>query len=371
MPLEREKTQHDKLNAICPYFTMFPLSFPLKILQAHASKRDLVLDPFCGRGTTNFAARMLGLRSFGIDANSLAVAVTNAKMADVTPSQVVRAAKRILEERKPARHVPEGEFWRWAFESKTLAQICKLREALLDGQMRRPIRSALAGVLLGALHGPLSKGQPSYFSNQCPRTYAPKPRYAVKFWKRHHLKAPQIDVISVIKNRSERYYKDAPKFVPSRAFLGDSRYKRSFRALDDTLAKWVVTSPPYYGLRTYVPDQWLRNWFLGGPPAVDYSTAMQVRHSSQEDFIEDLRRVWRHSASVCRDGASLVVRFGSINDRNVGNPLEMIKASLQGTDWRILTAKPAGAASKGRRQATSFGTNSDPISEFDVWSRLG
>jgi hypothetical protein len=32
-----------------------------------------------------------------------------------------------------------------------------------------------------------------------------------------------------------------------------------------------LTSPAYYGLRTYVADQWLRNWFLGGPAYVDYS----------------------------------------------------------------------------------------------------
>ena len=44
------------LNGICPYFTMFPLDFPLGILGRRAKPDDRVLDPFCGRGTTNFAA---------------------------------------------------------------------------------------------------------------------------------------------------------------------------------------------------------------------------------------------------------------------------------------------------------------------------
>jgi hypothetical protein len=55
------------LNAVCPYFTMYPLSFPLKILQRHAQPESWVLDPFCGRGTTNYAARLLGLPTIGID----------------------------------------------------------------------------------------------------------------------------------------------------------------------------------------------------------------------------------------------------------------------------------------------------------------
>ena len=50
---------------------MFPLDFPLGILKAHARPNARVLDPFSGRGTTNFAARVLGLRTIGIDASRL------------------------------------------------------------------------------------------------------------------------------------------------------------------------------------------------------------------------------------------------------------------------------------------------------------
>ncbi len=61
-----------RLNTICPYFTMFPLSFPFKVL-CNAQKTDLVYDPFCGRGTTNYAARLLGIKSYGVDSNSFAL----------------------------------------------------------------------------------------------------------------------------------------------------------------------------------------------------------------------------------------------------------------------------------------------------------
>ena len=80
----RELTEpRHSLNAVCPYFTMFPLSFPLWALK-HASPRAVVLDPFCGRGTSNYAARYLGLRSYGIDTSPVAVAIAKAKLADAT-----------------------------------------------------------------------------------------------------------------------------------------------------------------------------------------------------------------------------------------------------------------------------------------------
>jgi hypothetical protein len=57
------------LNAICPYYTMFPLAFPLGVLKRRGQPKQWVLDPFCGRGTTTFAARLLGLPSVSLDSN--------------------------------------------------------------------------------------------------------------------------------------------------------------------------------------------------------------------------------------------------------------------------------------------------------------
>ena len=100
-----------RLNAICPYFTTFPLDFPLGILTTHARQNARVLDPFCGRGTTNFAARLLGLRTIGIDASGVATATTQAKLVAPTPGEVIDAAKAILRGPRRTVRTPEGEFW--------------------------------------------------------------------------------------------------------------------------------------------------------------------------------------------------------------------------------------------------------------------
>jgi DNA modification methylase len=71
------------LNAICPYFTMFPLEYPLRVLKKHRVDMPVVMDPFCGRGTTLFAARTLGLASRGIDSSPVAVAIARAKLVAV------------------------------------------------------------------------------------------------------------------------------------------------------------------------------------------------------------------------------------------------------------------------------------------------
>lgn len=363
-----EAAQGIVLNAVCPYFTMFPLDFPIRILRSRAKKNEHVLDPFCGRGTTNFAARLLGLRSLGIDSSPVAAAITATKLASAKPDEIVKEAEEIIGSGVSGPR-PEGEFWQRGYHAGVLNKICRLRAGLLQ-DCSTDARWALRGIILGALHGPRTKGLPSYFSNQCTRTYAPKPTYATNFWRSRGWVPPEVDVLDIIRRRAERYFsEDLPQSLGD-VHLGDSRQEEPFGSSAHNEFAWIITSPPYYGMRTYIPDQWLRIWFLGGPDTVSYSSNGQIIHSSPDNYASELRQVWQNSAKVCRDGARLVIRFGGIRDRHV-DPLDLVKRSLKGSDWTIQTIRQAGLATKGKRQADSFlRKRSSPMMEYDVWARL-
>src|SRR5438445_820978 len=118
------------LNGICPYFTMFPLGFPLRILRQRAAPGEWVLDPFCGRGTTNYAARLLGLPSLGIDSSPVAAALAAAKLANTTPEEIAAAALRVLEEVPEPPEFPGGGFWEWSHHPEVLRTLCRFREGL-------------------------------------------------------------------------------------------------------------------------------------------------------------------------------------------------------------------------------------------------
>ncbi|CAH0273022.1 hypothetical protein SRABI111_03731 [Pseudomonas carnis] len=353
------------LNGICPYFTMFPLEFPQRILK-RARKGDLVLDPFCGRGTTGFAARIAGLSSMGVDASPVASAITASKLVFVSAEEVINEARSILYS-YPEVPTPQDEFWQWAYHPDVLQSICRLRQALLE-DCSTTNRQALRGILLGALHGPQQKTIQSYFSNQCPRTYAPKPRYATNFWKERGMYPAKVDVLEVIARRALRYYTHQIKTVGV-ARLGDSREPESLEPhLSGRKYSWIITSPPYYGMKTYIPDQWLRNWFVGGTSSVQYESPLQLLHGGPEIFSSDLNKVWRNSAAVAADNARLVIRFGGISDRRA-DPVVLIKSSLNESGWKVTRIKTAGTAMEGKRQADSFlRVKSNPVVEIDVWA---
>ena len=361
-----------RLNAICPYFTMFPLDFPLGVLEGQATDGECVLDPFCGRGTTNFAARLLGLESIGVDVSRVAVAATRSRLVAPTPEEIVDATRDILEGRKEKADVPDGEFWRWAYHEEVLQDLCLLRAALLKGRVGKAVAAALRGIILGALHGPVGRTKRSYFSNQCPRTYAPKPRYSVKFWSERKLLPPQVDVIDIIGERARRYYGTSPRRVPGTVVEGDSRNPCTLdRACRSTKRiSYVITSPPYYGLKTYLPDQWIRNWFLGGPSTVEYAKRGQLSHRGRNEFIADLREVWANVGQYCKQGAKLVVRFGSIGDRPLEDPARLVVESLDGTGWSATGIRHADNAANGKRQAYTFRRKlANARDEVDVWAQ--
>ena len=115
------------LNAICPYFTMFPLEYPVGIIRKHRRQSPVVVDPFCGRGTTIYAARKAGLHSYGFDVSPIAVAIARAKLASASAEGILRLAG-VHCETEP-QHIPDQPFFRRAYSTKPLRSFAAYEKA--------------------------------------------------------------------------------------------------------------------------------------------------------------------------------------------------------------------------------------------------
>jgi len=358
------------LNAICPYYTMFPLEFPLKILKrVHDVNR--LLDPFCGRGTSIYAARVMGIESWGIDSSPVAVAIAQAKLSKGNIKDALSLASKILAEESDTQ-LPIGEFWSRAFHPKVLKDICRLREGLLRKRSEAAI--LLRALCIGCLHGPLIKDKknPSYFSNQMPRTFAPKPDYAVRYWKRNKLRPPQLSVLQVLTKKASRLQTEWLPTVgsPRNIINGDSQKKSSFSPLPGEI-DLVITSPPFFGMDMYVADQWLRNWFLGGADTAYGDKPPQLSHKDADSFSRSLRRVWDNVGDLAGQRMDLYIRFGSIPSYEV-NALAVLRDSLTSSrhEWRIVSTRMANNAGQGKRQADQMNVQSESLTEYDIHAVL-
>ncbi|KSU83000.1 MULTISPECIES: DNA methyltransferase [Rhodococcus] len=347
---------------------MFPLEFPLARL-ARARKGQWVLDPFCGRGTTMFAARLRGLNSVGIDASPVAAAIAAAKVARADRIAVETLAIQLLQTSPAPTSVPSGEFWEWAYHPKTLIEMCALREQLANIASDHEDAAVLRAIVLGILHGPLTKAVPTYLSNQMPRTYATKPNAAVKFWQTRAMRPPYVNVLDAVLRRIRYTLADVPREHGGDIYCGESsdvlqRLQHSF--------DWVVTSPPYFRMYTYMPDQWLRSWFLGGPPFVEYTTDNQLRHTSVDIFVSDLASVWASAAERSNPQARMAIRFGALPSVDAKlSPENLLRRSLEESGrWKVTRVRDSGQPNSQARQSSQMGKAGTYADEVDVLARL-
>ncbi len=97
------------------YPTQKPLALLERILAASSNEGDVVLDPFCGCGTTVHAAQKMGRRWIGIDITHLAIGLIQRRLIDAFPQaafEVLGVPKDIGGARELARSDKyQFQFW--------------------------------------------------------------------------------------------------------------------------------------------------------------------------------------------------------------------------------------------------------------------
>ena len=98
------------------YPTQKPVALLERILAASSNEGDVVLDPFCGCGTTVHAAQKMGRRWLGIDITHLAIGLIQRRLTDAFPMatyDVVGVPKDLGAAQKLAE-ADKYEFQKWA-----------------------------------------------------------------------------------------------------------------------------------------------------------------------------------------------------------------------------------------------------------------
>jgi len=75
------------IHYVHPYFASFSPIIPRHFISTLTEKGAVVLDPFCGSGTTLIEAKLLGRNSVGIDVNPLACLITKVKTRVLSTAQ--------------------------------------------------------------------------------------------------------------------------------------------------------------------------------------------------------------------------------------------------------------------------------------------
>ncbi len=240
-------------------------------------------------------------------------------------------------------------FFRRAYQAETLRQILYLRGML---QWRRNSKHRfIAALLLGHLHGESQRSN-HYLSNQMPHTISTKPDYSLRYWRDGDLWAPRRDVFELLRDRADFRVEDSLPERMGRVALGDARRASSVFSDYKAQVAAVVTSPPYLDVTNFEEDQWLRLWFLGGPPRPSYRRmSHDDRYRGKANYWQFLKEAWQGIASLLRHSAVIVCRIGSRGlkiDEVVENLGNTILAALPNAE---LIADPVVSSLRNRQTA--------------------
>jgi DNA methylase len=343
-----------RFHALCSYFAMFPESFAEKWIDCLTKPNDVILDPFCGRGTLPFQALLMNRNSIGCDTNPVAYCISRAKTNAPPVGWVLRRLNEIEDSYDPGTVLDEvaalPPFFHHAYHPETLSQIIHLRGSVTYRSTATDCM--IAALVLGSLHGETDRST-RFLSNQMPHTISTKPDYSIRFWKQHRLTAPRRETFKLLREQAVFRYESGRPKGKSLIFHIDMRDLPQKTRNFDRPIRCVVTSPPYFDVTNYSEDQWLRLWFLGEQPhPVRGPSSRDDRHSSIDRYWSLLADMWRSLGCILERNSNVIVRVGArrISPDRLVSGLEGV-ARASGRQVRLIGHEVSTIV---RRQTDSF-----------------
>lgn len=271
--------------------------------------RDVVLDPFSGKGTAPLEACLTGRVGIGNDLAPDAFVVTHAKVRPVTQNDVyewTRNMRALIKSSLTYINLDEvPEEVKVFFHRETLRQILSVREYLIDKS--DDVSMFIKGLMLGILHGPCEY----HLSVRCSHSFSMSPNYVKKYIKKHKLRKPKRDVFECLIKKALRVLAEGVPPVKGLAFNYDARNL----GMADESVDLVVTSPPYLNVLTTAWDNWLRLWFLDHDyreveRKLTQTSSLHVYLNHMKDFLAEIYRILKQNKACVLVLGDLKVKNG-------------------------------------------------------------
>ena len=267
----------------------FVLSFPPHLVRQYfnlfnITSKDIVLDPFCGTGTTNVECLKNGIPSIGIEANPIAWFAssvkasinTNVKCFYQEAGEIALKSERAIRSTKNLLELPQSQqklILKNSICPKPLSDVLILRNKILEKH------SIYENYFLLAL----AKHIVQSYSNL---KFGPEVGVSRK-------RKTDVDVVSIWLNQIEIMKKDIIAYsdyshTDTKIIKGDARYISSLGLTDKVTA--VITSPPYPNEKDYSRTTRLESVILGFIQSKDdlrNSKKMLIRSNTKNIYKND------------------------------------------------------------------------------------
>jgi len=245
------------------YRACFKPQLPRFFIKLLSKPKDIVYDPFSGRGTTVIEAGLLGRNIISNDINPLSEILTYPRFFIPKITKVKQRLDEIPFDLSARAEIDLSMF----YHPKTEAEIVSLKNYLTEKKESRTedkIDQWIRMVATNRLTGH-SKGFFSVYT--LPPNQAVSPERQRKINEQRNQSPPYRNVKEIILKKTRSLVRNVTKKQKENLKnAGDNglflvKDARETEEIDDESVQLVVTSPPFLDVVQYSKDNWLRCWF--------------------------------------------------------------------------------------------------------------
>lgn len=305
---EEQTRDAHSLHYAIPFQESFRPELPGYFISKYTKRGAIVLDPFCGGGTTALEANLLGRIAYASDANPMAAKITSAKLEPADITDVTLRLQKINFKR-PIDLGVYNKIFAPFYDLDTFREIFNLRAALSESYDRAGRFVEL--IALSLLHGHTA----GFFS-----VYSlPQISVLPEEQERLNIKRKQIpdyrSVVPRIIRKTASVLRDGSLSVlqlrrtQNRVVTCDAR-DLSFAPSQSV--DLIVTAPPLPFGKSYISENWLRFWFSGVPSkglenALFHSESLEAWCQFMNEVLLELARVTKPGGRAVFDMRELRV----------------------------------------------------------------
>ena len=278
-------------HGIHPYTAKLIPHIPRYFIEKYTEKGEIVLDPFCGSGTTLLEARLLERNAIGIDINPLAKLISEVKTTSINAEKLDSAIQSVKAQLKKDANTatvefPNIDYWFCKHAQNELAGIKFIIERLsgsIDCNIYKFLQLCFSSIIRKS----------SYADPRIAKTY--KSKRMIEKSKSGWIPKP-IQYFEEVLNKNFERVKALSEMLNSngnytRVFQGDARQISSMLEQNGIgEVDFIITSPPYINAQDYFRSYKLELWWLG------LATPEEVRYLKQQAIgTENLSGINRNS----------------------------------------------------------------------------
>lgn len=304
------------------YRACYKPQLPKFFIERLTRKKDVVYDPFLGRGTTLIEASLLGRKVVGNDVNPLSKILTAPRLA---PPNIFEIKQRLYEVCLEKISCEASELLVF-FHPNTLSEILSWRNYFNERRENKEFDKIDAWIEMVACNRLTGHSKGFFSVYTLPPNQAASVKSQLKINEKRGQTPEYRNTKEIIYRKSHQLLRE--KLPPN---YGQNPFQINIGSADSTpdieseTVDLIVTSPPFLDIVNYRQDNWLRMWFAN--VEIEENACWQIRNLT--DWLEKMQSAFKEFYRVLKPSGVIAFEVGEIRKGNLLLENEIAKVAMK------------------------------------------